>query len=42
MICTQTNFGVHESVIMLMGRIRMKYELLMEESMYVWVSFSLK
>ena len=42
MICTQTSFRVLESVIVLMGRIRMKYELLIEENMYVWVSFSLK
>ena len=42
MICTQTSFGVLESVIVLMGIIRMKYELPIEENMYVWVRFSLK
>ena len=42
MRCTQTSFGVLESVIVLMVRIRMEYELQMKENMYVWVSFSLK
>ena len=42
MRCTQTSFRVLESVIVLMVRIRMEYELQIEENMYVWVSFSLK
>ena len=42
MRCTQTTFRVLEIVIMPMVRIRMEYELQMEESMYVLVSFSLK
>ena len=42
MKCTQTSFGVLESVIVLMVSIIMEYELQMEENMYVWVSFRLK
>ena len=42
MRCTQKISRVFESVTVLMVRIRMEQELLMQKNMYVWIGFSLK